>query len=115
MPRLRVFRDRVDLENSRREQLLALLSLRRNLESGTAHRSTSAAVGTMRRDMRSAESALTQTIRELHELIAALDRRVPQVERAGEVSIARAAAALKAEALRRITELEHDAAPASSR
>lgn len=49
------------------------------------------------------------TIRELHELVAALDRRVPQVQRAGEVSIARAAAALKAEALKRIDELEREA------
>jgi len=54
-------------------------------------------------------SALTppgQTVRDLHELVAALDRRVPQIERAGEVSIARAAAALKVEALQRIQELE---------
>lgn len=47
-----------------------------------------------------------QTIRELRELIAALDRRVPQVQRVGEVSIARAAAALRREALKRIEELE---------
>jgi hypothetical protein len=112
---LRFSRNRVDVEKSRREQLLALLSLRRNLESGTARRSTSTAVGTMRRDMRSAESASTRIIRELHELIAALDRRVPQVQRAGEVSIAKAAAGLKAEALRRIAELERRPAPASSR
>ena len=46
-----------------------------------------------------------KTMRRLHELIAALDRRVPHVERAGETSIARAAAALKAEAMRRIQEL----------
>ena len=47
-----------------------------------------------------------RTIRELHELIAALDRRVPRVERAGELSIAKAAAELKVEALTRIEELE---------
>ena len=46
------------------------------------------------------------TIRELRELIAALDRRVPQVERVGEVEIARAATGLRIEALRRIEELE---------
>ena len=51
-------------------------------------------------------------VRELQELIAALDRRVPQVQRAGEVSIARDAAALKARALKRIEELEREAAPA---
>jgi hypothetical protein len=37
-----------------------------------------------------------ELIGHLHELIAALDRRVPQVERAGEASIARDAAELKA-------------------
>jgi len=47
-------------------------------------------------------------IRLLHELIAALDRRRPQVQRAGEAAIARNAAALKAEALERIAELEHE-------
>jgi len=47
-------------------------------------------------------------VRELQELIAALDRRLPQVQRAGEASIARDAAALKARALRRIEELERE-------
>lgn len=55
-----------------------------------------------------ADTARARIVRELHELIAALDRRVPQVERVGEVSIARAAAALKGEALKRIEELEHE-------
>lgn len=53
-----------------------------------------------------------QTVRELLELIAALDRRVPQVERVGEISIARAASVLKLEALKRIDEIEHEAAVA---
>lgn len=50
-----------------------------------------------------------RTVRELHELIAALDRRVPQVERVGELGIARAAAALRAEAVERIGTLERQA------
>jgi hypothetical protein len=54
-----------------------------------------------------------QTVRQLLELIAALDRRVPQVRQAGEVSIARTAAALRAEALKRIEEIE-GAPPAAS-
>ena len=54
----------------------------------------------------------SSAIRELMELIAALDRRVPQVQRAGEASIARDAAALKARALKRIEELEREAAKA---
>ena len=53
--------------------------------------------------------------RELLELIAALDRRVPHVERAGEASIARDAAALKARALKRIEELEREAAYADKK
>ena len=51
--------------------------------------------------------ACAEVIRELLELIDALDRRVPCVERAGEASIAREAAALKDRALNRIAELEH--------
>ena len=51
----------------------------------------------------------TQLLRELHALIAALDRRVPPVGQAGDASIARDAAALKVKALKRIAELEdHD-------
>jgi hypothetical protein len=45
-------------------------------------------------------------VRELLELIDAIDRRVPHVERAGEIEIARDASALKARALKRIAELE---------
>lgn len=41
----------------------------------------------------------------LEELIAALDRRVPRVEQAGEVDIARDAAALRAKAVERLAEL----------
>ncbi len=47
-------------------------------------------------------------LRELRELIAALDRRVPQVQRAGEIAIAREAATLRARAMQRIEELERD-------
>jgi hypothetical protein len=53
-------------------------------------------------------AAARATIRDLNEVIAALDRRVPHVERRGEVSIARAAAALRAEAVKRIAELEQE-------
>ena len=45
----------------------------------------------------------------LEELIAALDRRVPRVEQAGEVGIARDAAALRAKAVERLAELVRDA------
>ena len=52
----------------------------------------------------------TRTIRELRELIAALDRRIPRVERVREISIAHAAAELKSEALQRIEELGQETA-----
>ncbi len=52
---------------------------------------------------------------ELQDLIAALDRRVPQVQRAGEIAIARDAVMLKARALRRIEELERETAPAEEK
>jgi hypothetical protein len=49
--------------------------------------------------------ALTELARELEELIAALDRRVPRVAEAGEAEIARDAAALRAKAVDRLAEL----------
>src|SRR5258705_9312060 len=52
------------------------------------------------------QSDRTRKLRHLHELIAALDRRVPHVERNGEIAIARDGRALKEKALRRIAELE---------
>ena len=45
-------------------------------------------------------------VQHLRELVAALDRRVPRLETHGERAIARDAAALKLEALKRIAELE---------
>jgi hypothetical protein len=47
-----------------------------------------------------------QQIRHLRELIGALDKRQPQIERVGETDIARDAAALKKKALQRIAELQ---------
>ena len=46
-----------------------------------------------------------QLARDLQELIAALDRRLPGVEQAGEVAIARDAAALRARAVARLAQL----------
>ena len=47
----------------------------------------------------------TRIIDDLRELIAALDRRVPQLERSGETEIARDAARLKRDAEARIAAL----------
>ena len=49
-------------------------------------------------------------VHDLRELIAALDRRVPRLERDGERDIARDAQALRRAALKRITELEQSPA-----
>ena len=49
-------------------------------------------------------------VHDLRELIAALDRRVPRLEREGEHDIAHDAEALRRAALRRIAELERSAA-----
>ncbi len=93
--------DQHDLEEPRREQLLALRDLRRGLER----------VSPRRRGHGGQQVAVDREalVRELDELIAALDRRVPRVERAGEASIARDAAALREKAIRRLAELSGDA------
>jgi hypothetical protein len=46
-----------------------------------------------------------ELMQRLEELIAALDARVHRVEQAGELAIARDAAALRAKAVRRLEEL----------
>ena len=53
-------------------------------------------------------------VRELQELIAALDRRVPRVERAGEAAIARDAALLRERAVKRLDELTKRRRPAAA-
>lgn len=60
--------------------------------------------------VRGAAVALTRTelILELQELIEALDRRVPHMERSGEMEIARDAAALRVRALKRLAELKEE-------
>ena len=57
-----------------------------------------------------AVASRAHVMNELRELIAALDRRVPQVSRVGEVAIAKAALALRDEALQRLDELALEAA-----
>jgi hypothetical protein len=100
MPRLPVGLDHDDGEEAGCRQLLALRQLRRDLErapdAGRARRRQAVAVRT---------PALA---RELRELIAALDRRLPHVERAGEEAIARDAAALRARAEKRLAEIVNE-------
>ena len=50
-------------------------------------------------------------MQDLLELVAALDRRVPRLEREGERDIARDAQGLRRAALKRIAELERSLSP----
>jgi hypothetical protein len=50
-------------------------------------------------------------LQDLLELVAALDRRVPRLEREGERDIARDAQGLRRAALKRIAELERTVSP----
>jgi hypothetical protein len=83
--------------SSRRERVLAVQRVRRDLER-------IAEGGRIEGQPPMAVSACELT-RDLEELIAALDRRVRRVEQAGEADIARDAAALRAKAVTRLTEL----------
>lgn len=58
---------------------------------------------------------LKATLIQLMELIAAIDRRLPQVQRAGESAIANAATRLRIEAARRIGEIELELAGQESK
>ena len=48
----------------------------------------------------------SRVLQQLRELICALDNRMPQIQRAGEVDIAHDAAAFRQKAVARIAELE---------
>ena len=54
--------------------------------------------------------SLAETVVQLNDLIRALDRRLPQVQRSGESAIADAAVRLRLEARKRIDELEAEIA-----
>lgn len=56
--------------------------------------------------MTAAHLSTSSTITALRELIAAIDRRVSHLERTGEHRIARDAAALRRQALKRLAELD---------
>jgi hypothetical protein len=100
----------LDLQDAGRELLLALFGLRRDLESRSTDEPRANTGTTMTDARQRGQAARAQTVRDLRELIAALDGRMPQVQRAGEVAIARAAAALRAEALTRVEALERESA-----
>jgi hypothetical protein len=98
MSELRFDRDGHRRDEAFGRQLLAMHGVRRPLECVTNRDHSE-----WRVSMAVTSSGL---LRALRELIAALDRRVPQPDRASELSIARDSAALKAGATKRIEELE---------
>ena len=53
-----------------------------------------------------AESSPSEILAALHELVEALDRRVPHLERSGEIQIAKDAEMLRKEAVTRIAALQ---------
>jgi hypothetical protein len=81
--------------------VLALRGVRRNLESGKGECIDDASPA----PMVAPGPASSAQIEDLRDLITALDRRVPRLEREGEADIARDAAALREEALARIAAL----------
>jgi hypothetical protein len=95
--------DFYDGKESRHEQLLALRTLRRGVECRPPSCRT-------RRGGEPVAVSPSELARELHELIAALDRRVPRVEQAGEAAIARDALTLRDKAVKRLAELQADLA-----
>ena len=62
-------------------------------------------------DPPSSDGDRPQMIADLHELVEALDRRVPHPDRAGETAIARDSAGLKKAAEDRIAQLEDTPEP----
>ena len=58
--------------------------------------------------MRPVSASERSVLDDLRELVAALDRRVSHLDRKGERDIARDAAALRAEAMNRIREIENE-------
>jgi hypothetical protein len=95
MSRVPVDVDHHDLQESGRELVLALRKLRRGVERRP---SSGATLG-------SELVAVSDLELALRELIAALDRRVPRVENAGEAAIARDARELREKAVKRLAEL----------
>ncbi|HUQ87247.1 MAG TPA: hypothetical protein VM096_06790 [Vicinamibacterales bacterium] len=85
-------------------KLLALFGLRRSVEPQPAFELHAAMVAEVTTPANVTD--LRATMQTLVELIAAIDKRLPQVERSGESAIANAAMALRAEALTRIGEIE---------
>ena len=102
-------RDQLGGEAADVTKLLALSGLRRSLEPELAFELDAAMVAEVMVTPANVTDLRT-TMQTLVELIAAIDKRLPQVERSGESAIANAAMALRTEALTRIGEIEVEVA-----
>jgi hypothetical protein len=102
VPVLRVQPRGHDEQDAVELDLLALRGVRRDLESGASQRRGDGP----HPPMVASAPAIPELIDDLRDLVAALDRRVPRLERAGEAEITRDAAFLRAAALTRIAELQ---------
>jgi hypothetical protein len=109
LPGVQLGDDRDQRQDSKHIELLALFGLRGGLDPGSTTGPEIRTEATVIDQSTGKATARARIMRELHELIAALDRRVPQVERVGELAIARAGEALRAEAVKRLEELEREA------
>jgi hypothetical protein len=95
-------------------ELLALPEVRRRVQSCPAERRLAPGLS-MKPAPTDGQAVLADTLAQLTDLIAALDRRVPQVERLGEAAIANAAVRLRLEAAKRIAEIQQELAAQRAR
>jgi hypothetical protein len=109
LPEMPIVRHQFRGEAADAEQLLAVLEVWRRVQPGAAVGRVATRVAAVN-DPSTPIDALTQTVLQLTDLITALDRRLPQVQRSGEAAIANAAVRLRTEAQKRITELEGEIA-----
>ena len=102
---MQIDRDEFSREAADVSELLALHGMRRGLESKPAVEHDAEVVAEVTPpDV----SDLKETVHQLTELIAAIDRRLPQVQRSGEAAIANTAMRLRSEAQERIDELKRE-------
>ena len=109
VPEMRIARHQLRGETPEREQLLAMLEMRRCVEPVATDRARRALPMTAH-----PAAFLSDVAVQLQELIEAIDRRLPQVQRAGEATIANAAVRLRLEAVKRLGEIERELASRES-
>ena len=109
VPEMRIARHQLGGETTQRQQLLAMLEMRRCVEPVATDRAWRTLPMTAH-----PAAFLSDVAVQLQELIEAIDRRLPQVQRAGEATIANAAVRLRLEAVKRLGEIERELASRES-